>query len=69
MNTSDRITELETRIAFQEDTLDKLNQVIAQQELDLEKLTRMVQLMNQQLRTLVQDGNSVVNDTTPPPHY
>ncbi|MDF2182230.1 SlyX family protein [Neptuniibacter sp. CAU 1671] len=69
MNTEDRVTELETRVAFQEDTLDKLNQVVSQQELDIERLTRMLKLMHQQLQSLSQNGISSADDSTPPPHY
>ncbi len=69
MNTEDRVTELETRVAFQEDTLDKLNQVITKQELDIERLTRTIKVIHQQLQALSQTGISSADDSTPPPHY
>ena len=70
MNDQARITELESRVAFQEDTLDKLNHVVAQQELEIERLTRMVKIINQQLKSFRLDSlENMPEDEPPPPHY
>ncbi|WP_415897678.1 SlyX family protein [Neptuniibacter sp. QD72_48] len=70
MNDQERITELETRVAFQEDTLDKLNNMVASQEIELERLKRMLKIMNQQLKNLTVDGVAGSGDNEPPPpHY
>lgn len=70
MNDQARITELESRVAFQEDTLDKLNNAVAQQELEIERLTRMVKIINQQLKSLRLDTpENMPDDEPPPPHY
>lgn len=68
MPTPDPIAELETRVAFQEDAIDKLSDVIARQEKDIERLTRMVQILNNQLKQL---DVGPVDDAAdqPPPHY
>ncbi len=36
MANNDTLAELESRIAFQEDAIDKLSEVVARQEIDLE---------------------------------
>ncbi|WP_286237190.1 SlyX family protein [Neptuniibacter halophilus] len=70
MNEQERIAELESRVAFQEDTLDQLNTIVSRQELEIERLTRMVKLINQQLRSLPMEYSaSNPGDEPPPPHY
>ena len=70
MNDQERITELESRVAFQEDTLDKLNDIVSNQEIEIERLTRMLKLMNQQLKSLSTDlPTGSPDNEPPPPHY
>ncbi len=70
MNDQERIIELESRVAFQEETLDELNTIVSRQELELERLTRMVKLINQQLKSLPMEfAASNPGDEPPPPHY
>ncbi len=68
MPAPDPIAELESRVAFQEDAIDKLSDVIARQEKDIERLTRMVQILNTQIKQI--DGGPItdVGDQLPP-HY
>lgn len=68
MSDNDRINDLESRIAFQEDALDKLSDVVAHQELELEKLTRMIRLLNEKIQQ-VSLGESNSGADVPPPHY
>ena len=70
MNELDRIIELESRVAFQEETLDQLNTVVSQQELEIEKLKRMIKIINQQVKSFSLDNNhSSPDQEPPPPHY
>ncbi|SIS89849.1 SlyX protein [Neptunomonas antarctica] len=69
MNYDERITELESRVAFQEDALDKLNDVIAQQDKMIIDLKRMLTVFNQQLKTVGQESQGISFDEPPPPHY
>jgi SlyX protein len=62
------LAELESRIAFQEDAIDKLSDMVAKQEMDLERLTRMVKILNAQLRELGSEGDLPSADEAPP-HY
>ncbi len=62
------LAELESRIAFQEDAIDKLSDMVAKQEMDIERLTRMVKILNVQLRELGSAGDAPAADEAPP-HY
>jgi SlyX protein len=79
MNNSDdivrlqlRVDELETRLAFQEDTLQTLNEQLAHQQSVTEQQQQMLQALYVQLRD-VQDASSA-DGAAPvsqerPPHY
>ena len=63
-----RITELETRQAFQEDNLSALNDVVVSQQRAIDLLQQQVQaLIRRQEEMLGQFGIS--EDEAPPPHY
>ena len=65
----ERLTEIESRVAFQDDTIQQLNDVIIRQQQDIELLTEELQMLKQQMQTL---APSLVVDQaqeTPPPHY
>ena len=61
--------DLESRIAFQEDAIEALNQVIINQQKDIDRLERQVQ----RLEHMMSQGNEgVTGDPSkepPPPHY
>ena len=64
----ERLIELETRIAFQEGTLQELNDVIIEQRAMIEALQREVELLRERMRALNPspiDGGA----EPPPPHY
>ena len=69
MSNTDKINDLETRLAQQERTLDELSGVVAEQ-------SRMIDLFREQVRRLT-DRMLRVEDTAPgegpdeppPPHY
>jgi SlyX protein len=70
MTDQERIDELETRVAFQEDTLDKLNSIVSSQEIEIQKLTRMMKVFSQQVKNISIDmPTSRPEDEPPPPHY
>jgi SlyX protein len=64
----ERLVDIESRIAFFEDTQQQLSGVIARQEKELEHLTRRVKDLEEQLRQVLP---LLVAETTnePPPHY
>lgn len=64
-----RIVELETRLAFQEDSIEALSNTVAEQQQTIEKLTIMIKHVNQQLKSLPQEIGSDTGSEPPPPHY
>jgi SlyX protein len=65
----DRIIELETRLAYQEDLLQTLNDQIAEQQLMIDRQTMQIAQLRQQM--LAANPSTVVDASqeTPPPHY
>lgn len=68
MSDSERITELETRVAFQEGTIQELSDVIAQQQHQIELLQGAHQKLYARLEEVSQGREETpVNEV--PPHY
>ncbi|MDB4002693.1 SlyX family protein [Oceanospirillaceae bacterium] len=66
------IVELQQQIAFQEQTVDTLNEVVSRQQKDLTRIERTLSLLAQQMKNLQQaadagQGGPEANE--PPPHY
>lgn len=64
----ERVTELETRLAFSEDQIEQLDQVIYQQQQKLDQLSGLCEAMRQSLVQAQDQGSQQIIDT-PPPHY
>ncbi|OCX90789.1 MAG: hypothetical protein BFD77_05930 [Pseudomonas sp. CO183] len=68
MDLESRVTDLETRLAFQDDTIQALNDVLVEQQ-------RAMQRMQLQLRALAKRQEEMQmpldagEDEAPPPHY
>lgn len=64
---SDRLDALETRIAFQDQTIEDLNAAITAQWQVIDQLTRKVTQLEEQVRA----GVHIADPSTepPPPHY
>ncbi|MGB1238000.1 MAG: SlyX family protein [Pseudomonadales bacterium] len=69
MNLEDRVDELESRVAFQEQMIDELNQVIAKQDKAMLDLSRVVKILNERLERGAHAGAQPEIIDTPPPHY
>lgn len=66
----ERLVNIETKIAFQEDVIDELNKIIYQQQKKLERLEATCEALARHLASLAES----VNEITPgagerPPHY
>lgn len=62
-----RLGELETRLAFQDDTIDQLNAVIRDQWSTIDRLLQQLAQLEDRVRELeVRAGPA---PQTPPPHY
>lgn len=65
----DRLAELETRVAFQEQTLQDLNDVVTRQQAEIERLSRAYETLKVQLLELAPSLLASRDEETPPPHY
>ena len=72
MDNANDIVELQQQVAFQEQTIDALNEVVSRQQQDLTRLDRALALLAQQMASMQQaadagPGHAEVHQ--PPPHY
>ena len=63
----ERIDALETRIAFQDDTIETLNEAITAQWKQIDILTRQVAGLGERLQEAENNAGAPRNE--PPPHY
>jgi len=65
-----RIDELESRLAFQDDLIESLNETVTRQDLDLTRVTRRLQDLAAKINDI---GNAAAaappSDAEIPPHY
>jgi len=64
---NDRIDVLETRLTFQDETIETLNQTITAQWLKIDALTRQVAALSERLAEAEIQAPGAANE--PPPHY
>ena len=64
---SDRIDALETRLTYQDEAIETLNQAITKQWLEIDRLTRQLAEMKERLREAESHAPGPSNE--PPPHY
>lgn len=62
-----RLQDLESRLVWQDDTIDRLNTVIRDQWAVIDRLTQRLDALEERVRELeVEEGGAPI---TPPPHY
>ncbi|QLI81635.1 SlyX family protein [Chitinibacter fontanus] len=67
-NSEQRITELEIRLALQDDLLDELNQIVSRQQLQIDQLSAaLLALQQNQAAPDQQTPRSLFDEI--PPHY
>jgi SlyX protein len=64
---SDRIDALETRLTYQDETIETLNKTITAQWLKIDALTRQVASLSERLQEAEAHAPAASNET--PPHY
>lgn len=64
-----RITELETRLSFQEMTIHELNEVIIAQRDEFDVMTLALEGIKQRLQSLAEHPVLEQSEEAPPPHY
>lgn len=65
----ERLMELESRLSFQEHTLQELNDIVAAQQQELGVLRLALREFEQRLRALTPPPEAGSEEETPPPHY
>lgn len=65
----DYLTELETKVAFQEHTIETLNQALIDQQFAVEKLQNQVRHLAEKLKGMQPSNLAHASEETPPPHY
>jgi SlyX protein len=63
----DRIDDLETRLTFQDETIETLNKTITAQWQQIDVLTRQVAALNERLQQAESNLPGAADE--PPPHY
>ncbi|MDE4005632.1 SlyX family protein [Glaesserella parasuis] len=63
------LAELETKIAFQDHTIEELNQALITQQFMLEKLQYQVRHLAEKLHSVQPSNVASRAEETPPPHY
>jgi len=67
--TDKRINELETKIAYQEHTIQELNDVIYEQQQQIDRIEIMCKHLMDRIQTLSDTGASDQPANDRPPHY
>jgi SlyX protein len=66
-NLGERVDALETRLTFQDETIETLNQTITAQWLKIDALTRQVVALSERQEQAEAQAPGATNE--PPPHY
>lgn len=64
-----RITELETKIAFQELIIEELNQSLVEQQFAIDKLQTQMRHLAAKFKSTQMSQIASQAEETPPPHY
>jgi len=66
---SERLTDLESRLAFQDQTIQELNDVVTRQQGEIDRLRRELEALKVQVRSMADFPVAGRDEETPPPHY
>ncbi|MEM7401087.1 MAG: SlyX family protein [Pseudomonadota bacterium] len=65
----ERIIELETKISYQEDLIQELNQHVITQQKQIDELTELNNLLKEQFKEIISIIPSASSGHEVPPHY
>lgn len=66
---NNRLIEVESRLAFQEDTIQALNQTVMNQGREIEQLKLALKSLKEEMHSMASSQVADEADETPPPHY
>lgn len=66
---NESLTELEVRMAFQEKTIQELNEVVTRQQRQIDRLTQELEAIKSRLAALAPALVIPQDEEKPPPHY
>ena len=64
-----KIIDLQSKLAFQDETINELNEVITDQQQQLDQLREEIRLLNLRIVSVVEASNISEEKEPPPPHY
>ena len=66
----DRLIDIETKLAYQEDLLEQLNGIVTEQQKQIDQLTEVCQKLVDRMVDMIEDGQGgSKSDAEKPPHY
>ena len=65
----DKISDLECQMAFQEQTVEELNDALSQQQLLITNMQVQMKFMVGKMKTMDTSSMAAASEETPPPHY
>lgn len=69
MNQENRLIELETKLLFQEQLIEELNQALIHQQFAIDKMQLQLMHLAQKLQGIQPSNIASLSEETPPPHY
>lgn len=69
MQVNDLIEQLEFKVAFQEDTIDQLNQIVTKQQMRIDRLEQQQQVIIEKLKGVQNATSNINSGEEKPPHY